>query len=153
MLILSNVSIAADDFVNIFIHISVDESLKYLKVLKIFRQEGKLVYISYFSTLFLPWSFLNVVSWRCVCIYEGVNPFPHTTILQQTFDAKTPKTSINVGKITEQNWKYCGKRRNCSCWAISTFVTMFSKRRRKASAFRKELNWYNLEVATSTNLY
>ena len=25
------------------------------------------------------------------------------------------------------SWKHCGKRRNCSFWAISSFVTIFSK--------------------------
>ena len=28
-----------------------------------------------------------------------------------------------------KSWKHCGKRRNCSFWAISSFVTMFSKSR------------------------
>ena len=41
--------------------------------------------------------------------------------------------------------RHCGKRRNCSFWAISFFVTMFSKsrllqRRRKASIWGKGLN-------------
>ena len=40
--------------------------------------------------------------------------------------------------------KHCGKRRNCSFWAIFPFVTMFSKsrllqRHRKASIWGKEL--------------
>ena len=40
--------------------------------------------------------------------------------------------------------KYCGKRRNCTFWAISSFVTMFSKsrllqRRQKASIWGKGL--------------
>ena len=26
-----------------------------------------------------------------------------------------------------KSWKHCGKRRNCSFWAISSFVTLFSK--------------------------
>ena len=41
--------------------------------------------------------------------------------------------------------KHCGKRRNCSFWAISSFVTMFLKirllqRRQKASIWGKGLN-------------
>ena len=41
-----------------------------------------------------------------------------------------------------KSWKHCGKRRNCSSWAISSFVTMFSKscllqRRQKASIWGK----------------
>ena len=40
--------------------------------------------------------------------------------------------------------KHCGKRRNCSFWAISSFVTMFSKscllqKRQKASIWGKGL--------------
>ena len=35
--------------------------------------------------------------------------------------------SIIVGMLIEQNWKYCGKRRNWSFWAMYPFVTMFSK--------------------------
>ena len=49
--------------------------------------------------------------------------------------------------------KHCGKRRNYSFWAISSFVTMFSKscllqRRQKASIWGKGLNWcdgFNLD--------
>ena len=33
------------------------------------------------------------------------------------------------GLITEKSWKHCGKRRNCSSWAISPFVRIFSKSR------------------------
>ena len=64
------------------------------------------------------------------CIWKLVNPFPHTTILQQT------TLNIFCQKIVNlYNWKdykpmtktgkHCGKRRNCSFWAISSFVTMF----------------------------
>ena len=74
-----------------------------------------------------------------------INPFPHTKILQQT------TLNIFCLKIENHyNWmaksgKHCGKRRNCSCWALSFFVTMFSKsrllqRRQKASIWRKGLN-------------
>ena len=35
--------------------------------------------------------------------------------------------SINEGMVTENRWKHCGKRRNSLFWAISPFVTMFSK--------------------------
>ena len=43
--------------------------------------------------------------------------------------------------------KHCGKRRNCSFWAISSFVTMFSKsrqRRRKEFIWGKGLMWHLL---------
>ena len=46
--------------------------------------------------------------------------------------------------------KHCGKRRNCSFWAISSFVTMFSKsrllqRRQKASIWGKGLKTHLVE--------
>ena len=59
------------------------------------------------------------------------NPFPYTTNLQQTtlkvWRQKHKKSSLNVGIITEESWKHCCKSRNCSYWAISTFVKTFSK--------------------------
>ena len=60
--------------------------------------------------------------------------------------------------------KHCGKRRNCTFRAISSFVTMFSKsrllqRRQKASTLGKGLNMSNLPtwnvfaLTTSNQLY
>ena len=37
------------------------------------------------------------------------------------------KNSLNGSVIIKKSWIHCGKRRNCSSWAISSFVTMFSK--------------------------
>ena len=50
--------------------------------------------------------------------------------------------------------KHCVKRRNCSFWAISSFVTMFSKsrllqRRQKASIWGKGLNIIILQSSSS----
>ena len=61
-----------------------------------------------------------------------VNPFPHTTIMQQT----TLKTYgqdyvisfiLMESLIIKRSRTNCGERRNCSFGAISSFVTMFSK--------------------------
>ena len=41
--------------------------------------------------------------------------------------AKILNKFINERKIIQQSWKYCGKMRNCSSWAISSFAMMFSK--------------------------
>ena len=51
--------------------------------------------------------------------------------------------------------KHCGKRRNCSFWAIFSFVTMFSKscllqRHQKASIWGKGLNTFDLLLAISS---
>ena len=51
-----------------------------------------------------------------------LNPFPLIANLQQT----TLKTIMSDHEtiITEKSWKRCGKRWNCSFWAISPFVKM-----------------------------
>ena len=73
------------------------------------------------------------------CVPCSFNPFPHTTILQQM--------TLNIfwqKKENLYNWmamtKSGKKRRNCSFWAISSFVTMFSKSCQKASIWGKGLN-------------
>ena len=45
--------------------------------------------------------------------------------------------------------KHCGKRRNCSFWAIFSFVTMFSKSCQKASIWGK---WLTHPISHITNL-
>ena len=79
------------------------------------------------------------------------NPFPHTTILQQTTLNIFCKTIENLYNWMDNLWlkvtksgKHCGKRRNCLFWAIYSFVTMFSKSRllqrcQKASIWGKGL--------------
>ena len=77
------------------------------------------------------------VSLQIVILYNTflLNPFPHTAILQQT--------TLNVFcQKFSKSGKHCGKRRNCSFLAISTFVIMFSKsrllqRRQKAKTVKK----------------
>ena len=58
-------------------------------------------------------------------------PFPtHNKSAADNIDnmlAKIWNISGNESIINEKSWKYCGKRRKCSLWAISPFVTMFSK--------------------------
>ena len=54
--------------------------------------------------------------------------------------------------------KHCGKRRNCSFWAISSFVTMFSnsrllQRRQKASIWGKGLNRQVLVYTPQSSCY
>ena len=47
-----------------------------------------------------------------------LNPFPHTTNLQQTTLKAFRQTHRKVDILTEKSWKYCGKRRNCSFWKV-----------------------------------
>ena len=80
-----------------------------------------------------------------------VNAFPHTTILQQTTLNVFCQNIENLHNWMVNLWqkvkKHCGKRRNCTFCAISSFVTMFSKRRllqrcQKASIWGKGLIIY-----------
>ena len=70
--------------------------------------------------------FIYVVMW---CL----NPLPEMPILGSSTLAADkdimPKILKNGDTITciWLSWKHCGKRRNCSFWAISPFPTMFSK--------------------------
>ena len=54
------------------------------------------------------------------------------------------KPPLNESTIIEKSWKHGVKRKNCSFWAISSFVNMFSKssllqRHQKASIWGKGL--------------
>ena len=54
--------------------------------------------------------------------------------------------------------KHCGKRRNCSFWAISYFVTMFSKscllqKRQKTSIWGKGLIYFHINLICSRRLW
>ena len=58
-----------------------------------------------------------------------LNPFPHMTILQQTTLNVFCQNIENLHNRMDYSGKHCGKRRNCTFCAISSFVTMFSKSR------------------------
>ena len=85
--------------------------------------------------------------------YTKFNPFPYTTILQQTTLNIFCQKILNLIELKiiewityDLKWKHCGKRRNCSFLAISSFVIMFLKsrqlqRRQKASIWGKWLNY------------
>ena len=77
-----------------------------------------------------------------------INPFPHTTIMQQTTLNVFCQNIENLHTWMDNLWQkveeHCGKRRNCTFCAISSFVTMLSKsyllqRRQKASIWGKGL--------------
>ena len=77
------------------------------------------------------------------------NPFPHTRTLRQTTLNTFCQTIEDLYNWMDNQWlkveKHCGRWRNCSFWAISSFVTMFSKsrllqRREKAYIWGKGLN-------------
>ena len=57
----------------------------------------------------------------CFRLSDNVNPFPHTTNLQQTILNIFCQEIENLYK----SGKHCGKRKKCLFWAISSFVTMF----------------------------
>ena len=111
----------------------------------------------------------NLTCYMCygiirVIVFDNIlwfNPFPHTTILQQT--------TLNIfcqkiKNIMDNLWlsgKHCGKRRYCLFWSISSVVTMFSKscllqRRQRASIWGKglitSLNLINLTWLIKLNL-
>ena len=80
----------------------------------------------------------NMLMFLCECWpldhvwLKPLIPFPHTANLQQT----TLKMSIKIMEnfyncrykyCMKKGWKHCGKRRNCSSWAISPFVSIFQK--------------------------
>ena len=60
-----------------------------------------------------------------------INPLPHMTILGSSNSAANKdmmsKMWINEDTIIWLSRKHCGKRTNCSLWAISSFSTMYSK--------------------------
>ena len=62
---------------------------------------------------------------------EYVNPLPHTVILGSSNSAANKdmlsKIWTNGDTIILMSRKHCGKKRNCSLRAISSFPTMFSK--------------------------
>ena len=62
---------------------------------------------------------------------ENINPFPHMPILGSSSSAATKdmmsKILTNGDTLFCLSRKHCGKRRNCSLRAISSFPTMFSK--------------------------
>ena len=72
------------------------------------------------------------------CVYKitisghsCLNPLPDMPILGSSNSAANKdmmsKLWANGHAIVWLSRKYCGKRRNCSLWAISPFPTMFSK--------------------------
>ena len=60
-----------------------------------------------------------------------INPLPHKSIFGSYTSAAnenmTSKIWANGETIFRVSSKHCGKRRNCSSRAISSFPTMFSK--------------------------
>ena len=64
-------------------------------------------------------------------VYRSINPLPHLAILGSTNSAANrdmmSKIWINGDTVIWLGRKYCGKRRNCSLRAISSFPTMFWK--------------------------
>ena len=70
---------------------------------------------------------LTWIQMFCKCI----NPLLHTPILGfSNYAANKDMMSKNMDKLATVIWlsrKHCGKRRNCSFQAISSFPTMFSK--------------------------
>ena len=76
---------------------------------------------------------------------QMLKPFAQMTNLQQTTLKNTPKKwklPLHESTIIEYSCKHGDKRRNCSFWAISSFVAMFSKsclpqRRQKVSIWGK----------------
>ena len=75
----------------------------------------------------LVWS--PVCYW--LCYRYSINSLPHMPILGSSKPAANKnmmsKILINGYTIFWLSQKHCGKRRNCSLWAISSFPTMFSK--------------------------
>ena len=65
------------------------------------------------------------------CLKHAFNPLPHMPILgsPNSVANKDMKSKIltNWDEIILFSRKHCGKRRNCSLRAISSFPTMFSK--------------------------
>ena len=61
----------------------------------------------------------------------SLTPLPHMPILGSSDSAENEDTMskiwINRDTMIWLSRKHCGKRRNCSLWAISSFSTMFSK--------------------------
>ena len=71
------------------------------------------------------------------CVHlNRLNPFPHTTNLQQTtlkiILAKLWEIPINKGTINKNSWKHC----------LSAFKSQLQQRRQKASICKKGLNNY-----------
>ena len=109
---------------------------------------------NYWTFIFrlLLWCFqCRLLQIYCNCMGKGFNPFPHTTILQQTTLNVFCQNIENLHNWMDNLWqkrgKHCGKRRNCTFCAIFSFVTMFSKsrllqRRQKASIWGKGLIHY-----------
>ena len=92
---------------------------------------------------------------------KELNPFPHTTILQQTTLNLFCQNIENLNNWMDNLWqkveKHCGKRRNCTFCAISSFVTKFSKsrllqRRLKASIWGKGLTHHELFVIITSHI-
>ena len=85
---------------------------------------------------------------KLLYVFIFFNPFPHTTIVQQTtfnlFSQKIESLYNWMDRLWLKVENICGKRRNCTFFAISSFVTMFSKsrllqRRQKATIWGKGL--------------
>ena len=64
-------------------------------------------------------------------VYRSINPLPHMAILGSTNSAANKRYDVKNMDKWGYNYlmgrKHCGKRRNCSLQAISSFPTMFSK--------------------------
>ena len=62
---------------------------------------------------------------------ESVNPLPHTPILGSSNSTANKDMMVQIrtnwGTVICLSRKHCGKRRNCSLRAISSFPTTFSK--------------------------
>ena len=90
----------------------------------------RIIYNHYQQCFMLILFFHLFLKKYCSMSSLNINPFPQTANLQQAtlkmFCSRIWEISLIVGKITEQSWKNCGKRRNWSFWSISPFVTMFS---------------------------
>ena len=85
----------------------------------------------------------------CTTNICGLNPFPHTANLQQTTlkmsIQKYGKTeTIIVGIITEQNWKHCGKRRNCMFSKVACCRCVFIFWWEKVNLIHNGFNLINL---------
>ena len=94
-----------------------------------------MTFLFYFSRFWSDKSMLrHLYVWWYVNVYLFVsvlNSFPHTTnCAADDFEnilAKVWNTPIYESWVIKLSWKHCGKRRNCSSWAISPFARGFSK--------------------------
>ena len=73
---------------------------------------------------------MSLVSQNVVLCGENVSPLPHMPILGSSNSAAnkymTAELWTNGDTVIFLHRKHCGKRRNCSSGAISSFPAMFS---------------------------